>query len=240
MPMEPKALEKLKNKTKATLEARTSPVSKDQSTVPIADALRDYWKRGMLTFSIPAHNGGRGVAPDFTKWLGEDAARMDLPMSHGVDTRDRAWKVQSTAQELFADAVGSKQTFFSTNGSTLSVHVAIMTVAGPGDTLVMARNGHKSSFAGLVMSGARPVYVDPGYDEELEIALGPRVEDLARVLDEHPEAKAALVFTPSYYGTSVDVGGLAEACHARDLPLVTDDAWGLDYALSGHPDLPDD
>src|SRR5215212_3561265 len=55
----------------------------------------------------------------------------------------------------------------------------------------------------------------------------------------HPEAKAALVFTPSYYGTSVDVGGLAEACHARDLPLVTDDAWGLDYALSGHPDLPD-
>src|SRR5215212_5761391 len=54
----------------------------------------------------------------------------------------------------------------------------------------------------------------------------------------HPEAKAALVFTPSYYGTSVDVGGLAEACHARDLPLVTDDAWGLDYALSGHPDLP--
>src|SRR3954454_710533 len=114
-----------------------------------------------------------------------------------------------------------------------------MTVVGPGETLVMARNGHKSSFAGLVMSGARPVYVDPGYDEGLEIALGPRTEDLARALDEHPEAKAALVFTPSYYGTSTDVAALADACHARDLPLVTDDAWGLDYALSGHPDLPD-
>jgi arginine/lysine/ornithine decarboxylase len=36
-----------------------------------------------------------------------------------------------------------------------------MTVAGPRDTIVMARNGHKSSFAGLVLSGARPVYVDP-------------------------------------------------------------------------------
>jgi arginine/lysine/ornithine decarboxylase len=28
-------------------------------------------------------------------------------------------------------------------------------------------------------------------------------------------------------------------CHRRGLPLVTDDAWGLDYDLGGHPDLPD-
>src|SRR3954471_9180036 len=50
----------------------------------------------------------------------------------------------------------------------------------------------------------------------------------------HPEARAALVFTPSYYGTSADVKALADACHARDLPLVTDDAWGLDYSF-GQP-----
>jgi arginine/lysine/ornithine decarboxylase len=48
-----------------------------------------------------------------------------------------------------------------------------------------------------------------------------------------------MVFTPSYYGTSADVRALAGACHARDIPLVTDDAWALDYALSGHPDLPE-
>jgi arginine/lysine/ornithine decarboxylase len=214
-------------------------VKKSQDAVPIADAMRDYWARGMLTFAIPAHTGGRGPAPEFTQWAGMDAARFDLPMSHGVDTRDRAWGVQSTAQELFAEAVGAKQTLFSTNGSTLSVHVAIMTVAGPGETLVIARNGHKSSFAGLVLSGARPVYVDPYYDEDLEIALTPRVEDLVRTLDETGDARAAMIHTPSYYGTSADVAGMADACHERDLPLVTDDAWGLDYALSGHPDLPD-
>jgi arginine decarboxylase len=226
------------NAAKASLEKRKGPVRKDQDAIPIADAMRDYWDRGMLSFSIPAHAGGRGPAAAVTDWAGRDVARFDLPMSHGVDTRDRAWGVQATAQELFAEAVGAKQTLFSTNGSSLSVHVAIMTVAGPGQTLVMARNGHKSTFAGLVMSGARPVYVDPYYDEELEIALDPLPEDLAAALDKHPEAKAGLVFTPSYYGTSADVQALADICHERGLPLVTDDAWGLDYALSGHPDLP--
>src|SRR3954467_465215 len=239
MLMEPKALEKLKNKAKTLVKKPAGPARKSQDAAPIADAIRDYWKRGRLTVSIPAHNGGRGPAPEFTKWLGADAARMDLPMSHGLDTRDRAWKVQSTAQELFADAVGSKQTLFSTNGSSLSVHVALMSVVGPGEQIVMARNGHKSSFAGLILSGAEPVYVDPYHDPDLQIALGVTVDEFQRILEMHPKAKAGMIFTPSYYGTSADVRALAEACHTRDLPLVTDDAWGLDYALSGHPDLPE-
>src|SRR5215217_514193 len=198
-------VKKALTRANAALERRRSPVSNDQDMVPIADAIEAFWERDMLTFSIPAHNGGRGPRPEFTKWMGLDAARADVPMSHGLDTRDRAWQVESTAQELFADAVGAKQTLFSTNGSSMSVHVAIMTVAGPGETLVMARNGHKSAFAGLVMSGARPVYVDPEYDEELEVALDPRAADLAAVLEAHPDARAAMVFTPSYYGTSADV-----------------------------------
>src|SRR4051812_47021518 len=231
-------VKKTVNKLKASLRKREGPVRKSQDAVPVADAMRDYWDRGMLTFSIPAHNGGRGPTPEFAQWMGADAARCDLPMSHGMDTRDRAWGVLKTAQELFAEAVGAKQTLFSTNGSSMSVHVAMMSVVGPGDTLVMARNGHKSSFAGLVLSGARPVYLDPYYDEELEIALGPLPSELVRVLEENAGARAAMVFTPSYYGTSADVRALADACHERDIPLVTDDAWGLDYALSGHPDLP--
>jgi arginine/lysine/ornithine decarboxylase len=231
-------LKKAVNQVKATLEKRRGPVEKDQSAAPIADAVGAYWERDTLTFGIPAHNGGRGPLPEVARWAGLDAVRYDVSLSHGVDTRDRAWQVQSTAQELFAEAVGAQQVLFSTNGSSLNVHVALMTVAGPGETIVLARNGHKSVFAGLIMSGARPVWVDPYFDEELELALGVLPADFAAALDAHPEARAGMIFTPSYYGTSADVRALAEACHARDIPLVSDDAWGLDYALSGHPDLP--
>jgi arginine decarboxylase len=233
------SMKRAANRVKSAVRQRQGPARREQDATPIADAMRAFWERDMLSFSIPAHSGGRGPAPEFTRWAGIEAARFDLPMSHGVDTRDRAWQVQSTAQELFADAVGAKQTLFSTNGSSMSVRVAIMTVAGPGDVLVMARNGHKSSFAGLVLSGAQPRYVDPYYDTELEIALGVLPGDLAAALDAEPHARAALVFTPSYYGTTADVRALAAACHERELPLLTDDAWGLDYKLSGHPDLPE-
>src|SRR4051794_38917572 len=146
-------IDKRVNKLKTSLDERRGPVQKSQDRSPFADAIADYWRRDALTFGIPAHNGGRGSAPAFTRWMGMDAARSDLSGSHGLDTRHHAWGLQSAAEELFAEAVGAQQTLFSTNGSSLSVHVAIMTVAGPGETLVMARNGHKSSFAGLVLSG---------------------------------------------------------------------------------------
>jgi arginine decarboxylase len=224
----------------AAVERQGGPVRKEQDAVPIADAMQDYLDRAMLSFSIPAHAGGRGPAPEFTKWAGMDAARFDLPMSHGVDTRDRAWGVQSAAQELFAEAVGAKQTFFSTNGSSLSAHVAIMAVAGPGDTLVMARNGHKSAFAGLVMSGARPAYVDPFYDEDLELALDPLPRDIEAALEAHPEAKALLVFTPSYYGTSADVpeivpplGRVGADRHRASAALLR--ARGVDECIGASP-----
>jgi arginine decarboxylase len=230
---------KIFSKLSAKLERRKSPVSKDQDTVPLADAMCAFHERDMLTFAIPAHNGGRGPVPEFTRWLGPEAARFDLPLSHGVDTRDHAWAVQQTAQELFAEAVGADHTLFSTNGSSMSVHVALMTVAGPGETIVLARNPHKSTIAALIMSGARPAWVDPVYDEELELAHVPTADAIADALDAHPQAKAAMIFTPSYYGTSANVRAIAEACHDRGVPLVTDDAWGLDYALAGHADLPE-
>src|SRR3954451_3448311 len=183
----PRTTKKAVNRAKSTIKRVQGPARKDQDTAPIADAIHDYWDRGMLSFSIPAHSGGRGPAPEFTKWAGAEAARSDLPMSHGLDTRDRAWGVQATAQELFAEAVGAKQTLFSTNGSSLNARVAIMTVAGPGETLVVARNGHKSTFSGLVLSGARPVYVDPAYDEQLELAHTVTAEALREAFDAHPE-----------------------------------------------------
>src|SRR3954471_5544518 len=153
--------QKVLTKVSARREQQKSPVTKDQGAVPIADAMRAYHERGMLSFGIPAHSGGRGPKPEFTDWLGDGAARFDLPMSHGVDTRDHVWAVQQTAQELFAEAVGARETLFSTNGSSLSVRVALMAVAGPGDTVIMARNPHKSSVAGLIMSGARPAWSGP-------------------------------------------------------------------------------
>jgi arginine/lysine/ornithine decarboxylase len=77
-----------------------------------------------------------------------------------------------------------------------------------------------------------PVYVRPEYDRELELTHGITPAALREALDAHPEAKATMIFTPTYYGVNCDVGALADVCHERGIPLVSDDAWGLDFSFS--------
>src|SRR3954447_15650122 len=220
------------NEAKAEKEQERGPIAKDPGTAPVGDAIEDFHNRDALAFGIPAHRAGTGeVRNDAARWTGEEAFRADPGMNNGVDNRHQSWQVEPTAMELFAEAVGADQTLFSTNGSSMNVHVALLTVAHPGESVVMARNGHKSAFSALVLSGAMPIYVDPVYDERWQVAHGVEPDELDRVLAAHPEAKAAIMFTPTYYGVSADVKSLAQTAHRHGLPLVTDDAWGLDYSF---------
>ena len=39
------------------------------------------------------------------------------------------------------------------NGCSVGIHAAVMAVAGPGDTLLVARNCHQSAFAAMTLAG---------------------------------------------------------------------------------------
>src|SRR3954447_12985216 len=174
-----------RNQEKAQREGERGPAVMEPDAAPIGDAIRDFHARNALAFGIPAHRAGTGdVVPDAAAWAGEQAFRGDPGMNNGVDNRHQSWQVEPTAMQLFAQAVGAAQTLFSTNGSTENVHVAMMAAIKPGETIVMARNGHKSAFSGLVLSGARPVYVDPVYDGRWQVAHGVDPAELERVLAE--------------------------------------------------------
>ena len=73
----------------------------------------------------------------------------------------------SHAHDLAAAAFGADEAMFSTNGSTLSVQIAVVAATHPGQKVAVARNAHKSVVSGLVLSGAEPVYVDPVYMKTL-------------------------------------------------------------------------
>ncbi len=224
------------NQLKASAEERRGPAGHSQDDAPILDALRRFHAEDTLSLAIPAHKSGQGAPAEILDLLGHAAFLMDQTVLNGIDNRHESWEVQTAAQELAAQALGADQVLFSTNGSTASTHSALSAIVSPGEKVAVSRNSHKSVITGLIHTGAVPVWLEAEYDEDLEVAHGIVPETLERALAEHPDCRAVMITTPSYYGVCSDVPRLAEIAHGHGIPLVTDDAWALAYKF--HDELP--
>jgi arginine decarboxylase len=209
-----------------------------QDSTPYVDALLAYAALEPGRFQVPGHKGGVGADPAMRELVGDAGLRNDIPsVTEGVDIGPEPTPFQQ-AQLLAAEAWGAQRTWFLVNGASQGNHSTCMALAHGGDRLVVQRNVHSSVIDGLVLSGMRPTFVAPELDPELGIAHGLTPESLAAALDETPDAVAAMVVSPTYFGACADVAGLAAVAHERGVPLVVDEAWGAH--LHFHPDLPTD
>ncbi len=206
----------------------------DQRATPYLDALIAYADRDPGRFHVPGHKGGPGADPALREAIGEAALRLDIPAGiEGIDVGpDPAETPFQLAQRLAADAWGARRSWFLVNGGSGGNQAICLALAHRGERVLVQRNVHSSIIDGLILSGLRPRFVAPELDPELGIAHCLTPEALARALDAEPEAVAAMIVSPTYFGAVADVSGLAEVAHARGVPLVADEAWGAHLRFS--------
>jgi arginine decarboxylase len=208
----------------------------EQPTAPYLDAVVAYAFRGPARYHVPGHKGGPGADPGVRKAIGVEALAADIPQDiHGIDLGPSPTPYER-AEQLAAEAFGAARTFFLTNGATQGNHTLCLALAPLGTRIVAQRNSHASIVDGLVLSGGLPSFVAPEYDDELGITHCVTPTALEAALRDAPDAKAAFIVSPTYYGMSADVAGCAEVAHRAGVPLVVDQAWGPHFGF--HDALP--
>jgi arginine decarboxylase len=207
-----------------------------QPTAPYLEAITAYGFRGSLRFHVPGHKGGPGADPGLRTALGDRALLLDVPQDiEGIDVGPSPTPYER-AERLAADAYRTERAWFLTNGATQGNHALCLALALPGETVILQRNSHASLIDGLVLSGGTARFVAPEYDAELGMAHGVTPDALAEAFDRAPEAQAAFIVSPTYYGMAADVAGCAEVAHAAGAALIVDGAWGSHFGF--HARLP--
>ncbi len=215
----------------------TTHVETTHVEAPYLEALGRYAAREAGRFHVPGHKGGTGAPPRLAHFLGDGLA-VDIPACiEGIDIGAAPTPLRR-AEVLAAQTWGGRRTWFLVNGASQASHVTCLTLAQAGGRVVVQRNAHSSTIHGLVLSGVRPVFVTPELDGALGIAHCLDPQALATALDDAPDAVAAFVVSPTYFGVAADVRALAEVCHERGVPLVVDEAWGAHFRF--HERLPED
>ncbi len=194
------------------------------------DKLNEYADSDYYGFHMPGHKRNR-------KLMEEDLPfEIDISEIEGFDDLHHARGILKEAQERAARVWHADETHFLIDGSTVGILSAIWGTARQGDSVIVARNCHKSVYNALELGGLMPVYVYPGYDEETGLCTGISVEDIREALHKEPRARAVILTSPTYDGVVSDIAGIAEEAHARDIPLIVDEAHGAHFGF--HPYFP--
>lgn len=208
----------------------------DQNATPYADAVRAHSEKDLVRLHVPGHSAQPAAQPKLAALFGEELLRMDIPpLTDGVDNGVSPTPMQLSAR-LAAEAWGAHKSWLLTNGSSKGNLVTCLALTNLGYEIVAQRSMHSSVMDGMVLGGLTGRWVNPELDSDLGAAHGVTPAKLAAALDAHPEAVAAYVVTPSYFGACADVEALAQVANSRGKPLVVDEAWGAHFGF--HPDLP--
>jgi arginine decarboxylase len=206
---------------------------RDQRQVPLVEAVNRYRQRATVSFHCPAHRGGQAADADLRDLVGDRLLSADVWLDPAEQHR-----VLREAEDLAADLWGADRAFLLGNGSSGGNHAALLAMLQPGDEVVVARDAHISTHTGLVMTGARPVWVTPEVHPERDVGLGVAPEALATTLRAHPAARLVVLVSPSYAGVCSDLPALVRVAHDAGAAVLVDEAWGAH--LPFHPALPID
>lgn len=197
----------------------------DQARAPLAEALQNYKKSRIVSFDVPGHKQGKGNK-SLVEYFGEACVSIDVNSMKPLDNLIHPVSVIKQAEDLAAQAFGAGHAFLMVGGTSSSVQTMVMTTCKDGDKIIMPRNVHRSAINALILSGAVPVYVDPGTDQKLGIPLGMSITAVKEAIHNNPDAKAILVNNPTYYGVCGDLRQIVELAHAAGMLVLADEAHG--------------
>ncbi len=174
------------------------------------------------------------------KGIGQGCERFDLTEVDGADSLYEASGIIKESEGIASEIFGA-HTFYSTEGSSLSIramlYLAALTKRGERALILAGRNAHKVfvSAAALLdfdvewMTSSSPSY----------LCCNPSADELSAKLDSMTRKPAAVYITsPDYLGNTADVASLAKVCHERGVMLLVDNAHGAYLAFlrpSLHP-----
>ena len=195
---------------------------------PLFNALRRHADSGRASFHTPGHKGTCGFLP-----LDK---RLDLTELPDTDSLFECDGCIRESEQRAARLFGAAYTAVSSCGCTLAIQGMLAAFAGAGSKVIFCRNIHRSAVNTAGLLGIDPVWVAHRNDAGNGLPGRVHADDIARSLDDNPDAAAVYVTSPDYYGCLADISAIADTCRRHRVPLIVDNAHGTHLIAFGrHP-----
>jgi len=140
---------------------------RDRLLPPFFNSLVNFADDFEYSWHTPGHTGGTAFLKSpagriFHQFFGEELFRSDLSISVGElgSLLDHSGTI-GEGERFAAKVFGADQTYYVTNGTSTANKIIFMACAVEGDTVIIDRNCHKSLEHSTILTGSRPVWLQP-------------------------------------------------------------------------------
>ena len=125
----------------------------------------------------------------------------------------------------------AKKSYPLINGSTGGILAGISAATNRGDTVLVARNCHKSVYHGIALMELTPIYLYPEFSTEASINCGIFPGKIEEMLITHSNIKAVIITSPTYEGIVSDIKTISKIVHSHGAVLIVDEAHGAHFGF---------
>ncbi|GAA3462652.1 Orn/Lys/Arg decarboxylase N-terminal domain-containing protein [Saccharothrix longispora] len=212
----------------------------DQVLPPFFRELRRFDDTHPYSWHTPAHAGGIAflkspVGRAFYEYYGERLFRTDVSVSVGeLGSLFEHTGPVGDAERNAARVFGADVTYFVLHGTSTSNRMIVHGTVARDEVVLLDRNCHKAINHGVVLAGARPVYLVPtrnGYGITGPVPPGRLTADAVRArVDRTPIAAGgepvyAVITNSTYDGLCYDAVRVADLLGESTRVLHFDEAW---------------
>lgn len=151
-------------------------------------------------------------------------ADIDITEIDGFDNLHYPTDIIAELEEDIAELFGYKKSIISVNGSTCGILAAICAVCNKGDTIIIARNCHKSVYNACFLMELNTIYIEPEFNEVLGVYGRIEQNTIDDVINKNKDAKAVVITSPTYEGIVSEIN-----C---PIPLIIDSAHGAHFGFA--------
>lgn len=182
--------------------------------------LTAYAEGNAYPFHMPGHKRNLSLLSEKLPYA------IDITEIDGFDDLHAAEGVLREVQVRIAQLYGAEHSFALVNGSTCGILAGIAAAAKAGDTILMARNCHRSVYNAVELLGLIPVYLQPPTDEKTGISGSITPESVETALETHSNVRLLALTSPTYDGVLSDISSIVKIAHHKNIPVLVDEAHG--------------
>lgn len=174
-----------------------------------------------IPFHMPGHK--RNI-----ELLGNDFPYdIDITEIENFDNLHNPENVIMDIEEKIKKLYHCDNSYLLVNGTTCGILAGVYTAVKENDTVLMARNCHKSVYNAVKLAKAKIVYLQPETDEYgISKKITPQ---MVKSAIESNDIKLIVLTSPTYEGVISNVEEICSIAHSKGIPVLLDAAHGAHY-----------